>query len=80
MSFDGNLSKNFKRLKQQLEIYLIASDKDQDVDKVKVAILLNLIGEQEIDIFNTLKLDEQQKAGYVTVLTVRNIFHTKEKY
>lgn len=53
---EGNLSENFKRFKQSFEIYKIASGlvkKDKDV---QAACLLNLMGEEAIEIFNTFNL------------------------
>lgn len=36
---------------------------------MKIAILLNLIDDEGIDIFNILRLDVQQRTVYKTVLT-----------
>ena len=55
MSLTWNLGDNWWRFKQQFEIFLTASDKDGDSgdDGVKVALLLNFVGEEAIEVFNT---------------------------
>lgn len=68
LSFEGNLVKNWKLFRQQLEIYLVATGKNQLEDKVKVAILLNVIGEEGLEIFNNFKLNEEQKNNFEVVI------------
>ena len=40
----GNVSENFKRWKQQVEVYLAASGASEKDDKVQTAIILNCAG------------------------------------
>lgn len=79
LSLEGNLSENFKRFKQHWEIYLVASGKDDKEDKVKIATLLNLIGEEGIEIYNTLKLTDEQKKVYKTVIEELETYFTPKK-
>ena len=53
LSLSGNVSDNWRRFKQQFEIYLTASDKAEVDDDVKVALLLNFAGEEALEVFNT---------------------------
>lgn len=53
---DGNLNENFNKFFQSFETYLIATEKDTKPDKVKIALLLNLIGPVGIEIYNILKV------------------------
>lgn len=68
LSFVGNVAENFKRFKQNFEVYLIASGKDVKESKVKVAILLNIMGEEGVEVYNTLKLDDEEKQDYEKVI------------
>jgi len=58
MSFNGNIKENWKNWKQRLSLYLLASNKNMCPDKTKSAIMLTLIGEEGINIYNTFS--EQQ--------------------
>ena len=42
LTFDGNTSENWRRFRQQYEIYLTASESEKKNDTVKIAILLNI--------------------------------------
>ena len=68
MKFDGNLCENFKRFCQNFELYLTATEKDTKPDKVKVAILLNTIGSEGVEIYNTFRFPEDKKEKYDSVL------------
>ncbi|KAK9686357.1 hypothetical protein QE152_g37237 [Popillia japonica] len=61
LKLEGNLSENFRKFKQNFEIYLIASGKDKATEQVKVALLLNAIGKDAVEIFNTFKLSDEEK-------------------
>ena len=50
--FSGNLSENWRRWEQRFDLYLAASGKVKENEKTQVAILLHLLGEEEIEIFN----------------------------
>ena len=50
LSFDGNNSENWRRFKQQYDIYLTASGSEKKDDTVKIAILLNFAGEDAIEV------------------------------
>ena len=58
LSFDGNNSENWRRFKQQYDIYLTASGSKKKDDTVKIAILLNFTGEDAIKVFNTFQFPE----------------------
>lgn len=79
MSFERNLSENFKKFRQNLEIYMVASGKDEKSAKIKVATILNLIGEDGVEVFDTLKLTEAQKGDYKTVLDEFEKYFTPQK-
>ena len=61
LSFDGNMKENFKKFKQEFEIYMQASEKDKKSDEVQVAILLNIIGPEALEKYNTFELTDDKK-------------------
>ncbi|KAK5642690.1 hypothetical protein RI129_008857 [Pyrocoelia pectoralis] len=69
LKFEGNLSENFKRFKQRFEIYLLATGASEKEDKVKVAMLLNIIGEEGLEIYNNFKLGKEDKQKYDKVIS-----------
>ena len=52
LSLEGNVKENWRIWKQKFENFMIASEKDKKDDKVKIAMLLNLIGEESVERFN----------------------------
>jgi Arc/MetJ-type ribon-helix-helix transcriptional regulator len=55
LCFNGNTSENWRRFKQQFQIYLVASGSEDKDDPIKIAILLNFAGEDAIEVFNTFE-------------------------
>jgi len=53
MNFNGNIEANWENWKQRLSLYLLASNKNTCSDEIKTAILLTLLGEEGINIYNT---------------------------
>ena len=49
LSFEGNIGDNFKKFKIKFENYLVAIEADEKTDVVKVAILMNIIGDEAIE-------------------------------
>ena len=67
LSFDGNTSENWRRFKQQFDIYITASGSEKKDDTVRIAILLNFAGEDAIEVFNTFQFakDDEKKLNKV---------------
>lgn len=66
MEFSGNISKNWSTWIQKFNLYMKASGKDKEEDEsIKVAILLHLIGDEGIEIYNTFKLRSSAKLADV---------------
>ncbi len=49
----GNLSDNWRRWKQRFELYMIASGNQSKPDETKSAILLHIVGQEALEIYNT---------------------------
>ncbi|XP_057290719.1 uncharacterized protein LOC130613381 [Hydractinia symbiolongicarpus] len=62
MTFDGNLREHWKKWKQELEFYLVATEKDSKSMKVKSSILLTCIGPQGREIYNTFSFNDDEEA------------------
>ena len=69
LNLSGNLSENWRRFKQQFQIYLIATGIDQKEDKIKANTFLHVIGPEELEIFNTFifqNQDDKEKLQPIT--------------
>nr|XP_054602637.1 uncharacterized protein K02A2.6-like [Nothobranchius furzeri] len=73
MQVIGNLAENWKRFKQRFNIYLTASGAGGDDEKLKAHILLHVIGEDALDIYNSFQLDEAD-------LTLADVMNKSEEY
>ncbi|GFU56860.1 uncharacterized protein TNCV_2437391 [Trichonephila clavipes] len=62
----GNVKEKWRKWRQELENYLLSTEKDDRTDKIKIAILLNLLGSEGLEIYNTFKLES--KANFSEVL------------
>ena len=56
----GDLGENWRRWKQRFQIYMTASGAEGKDEKIKVAILLHALGEEAVDVYNTLSLPEEK--------------------
>jgi hypothetical protein len=79
LSLAGNITDNFKRFKQNFEIYLAATEKDKKDGRTKVNILLNIIGEEGVEIFNSLNLSDQDNQNYEKVIEEFEKYVTPKK-
>lgn len=68
LTLDGNLSHAWNSFKQQFLIYMTASKKNVEEQKVQVAVFLNIIGEEAIELFNTFELSEAQKGNLDSIM------------
>ena len=61
LDLNGNISENWCKFKQNFEIFLKASGSTTKPDEVKVAILLNIVGENGVELYNTFNLQEADR-------------------
>ncbi|GFT54743.1 transposon Ty3-G Gag-Pol polyprotein [Nephila pilipes] len=65
----GNVKEKGRNWRQELENYLLPTEKDERADKIKIAILLNLLGSEGLEIYNTFKFESpESKVNYSEVL------------
>ncbi|XP_050522613.1 uncharacterized protein LOC126895133 [Daktulosphaira vitifoliae] len=74
LKMTGILPQNFKFFKQQVEIYITATETDGKPKQVQVARLLNLIGSDALKVYNTLVTDKNMDTD------VPGILNRLEKY
>ena len=53
MDFSGNMAENWKKFSERFQLYLMASGANGKSDKTRIALLLHIMGEEAIDIFNS---------------------------
>jgi hypothetical protein len=54
----GSVAENWKEFKKQLDIHFKATEKDRKSHAVKIAILLNFIGEGGLEVYNTFTIPQ----------------------
>lgn len=52
----GNIAENWRRWEQRFRLYMTASGASEKEEEVKVAILLHTIGEEALEVYNTLHI------------------------
>ena len=60
LSFEGNVRENWRRWKQEFELYLAATESDGKSEKVKSSILLTCIGKRAREIYNTFTFQTEE--------------------
>ena len=71
LEMDCNMLNNFKRFRQEVEIYFMATKTNLEENEVQVARLLNLLGSEALRIYNTFK---------ITRPSVKKIFEAFEQF
>ena len=59
LSLTGNLAENWRRFKQQYEIYEIASGTDKKDAKVRAMTFLHVVGLESLEIYNTFSWENE---------------------
>uniref|UniRef100_A0A2S2NI46 RNA-directed DNA polymerase n=1 Tax=Schizaphis graminum TaxID=13262 RepID=A0A2S2NI46_SCHGA len=71
MDFTGNIEQNWKNWKQRLSFFLLATGKSKDTDEAKIAILITLIGDDGLNVYNTFdpkKINDGDKPVFAKVI------------
>ena len=53
----SNLNEEWKTVKQEMQFYLVASEKDSKSNSIKVSFLLHCMGKEAIQVYNTFVFD-----------------------
>ena len=62
------LAENWRRFKQKYDIFVVASGYEKMSNKEKCCMLLNLAGEQAIEVYNTFTYEEKKEQDDPAVL------------
>ncbi|GFT71693.1 retrovirus-related Pol polyprotein from transposon opus [Nephila pilipes] len=64
-----NVKEKWRKWRQELDNYLLVKEKDERADQIKISILLNFLGSERLEIYNTFKFESpESKANYSEVL------------
>lgn len=74
LKMDGNLSENWRRFKRYFNIYMSAGELNTKSDETKINLLLNAVGEEAVEVFDTLALTAEQNRDYNAVLQAFETF------
>ena len=58
MCWQGNLAENWKMFEQRFRLYLSAIGYDSKAVKTKSSVLLHLLGEKGLEVYNTFKFED----------------------
>ncbi|GLV48422.1 hypothetical protein CBL_20979 [Carabus blaptoides fortunei] len=64
LNLEGDVSQNWKDFKQKFDIFLEANEYTSKTDAIKIAMLLNCIGDEALALYNTFKINENEGAKY----------------
>lgn len=67
--------RNLKLFKSKFQLYLLANDLDEKSDKLKVAILLSVIGDEAYEFLESINITSDNNPG-----CVKKIFHEIQQY
>ncbi|CAI6370293.1 unnamed protein product [Macrosiphum euphorbiae] len=68
LKMTGNMTQNFKFFKQQVEIYMTATETDGKSKEIQVARLLNLMGTEALKVYNTLAPEKEKDKEISAIL------------
>lgn len=77
----GNLAENWRRWEQRYLLYMTATGANTKPEPVKIAILLHTIGEEALEVYNTLTvhLADQENKTIEDVLTAFRDYCSPQK-
>lgn len=79
LSFEGNVSENWRKFKRNWDIYAVAIGLDEKTQLVKVNTFLNAAGTEAIEVFDTFNLTVVQRNTYNDVLASFEAFCAPRK-
>ncbi|XP_076301590.1 uncharacterized protein LOC143220074 [Lasioglossum baleicum] len=61
LQLEGNLAENWRRFKRDFDLFMIATGRRAKAKAVQAATLLNLVGSEALEVFETLGIPEEDK-------------------
>ncbi|KAK9711235.1 hypothetical protein QE152_g25549 [Popillia japonica] len=68
LSLQGNVSENWRKFKQNFEIFLLASGNNKKPVQTNIALFLNMIGEDGVHLYNTFDLTTQEQTSLTDII------------
>ena len=78
LSWVGNLADNWKFFIQKFNIYLTATKSNKEPKEFQTALLLNMIGDRALKIYNNFSFESQASKENITVVIKK--FPAKKQY
>lgn len=66
---DGNVADNWKRFSQKFDVFLTASGLSGKPAEIQVAVFLNLIGDDGLELYNSFTLSDEEKKSLESIKT-----------
>lgn len=79
MSLEGNQALSWKKFKENMELYMVASGCKTKEKAIQAAVILHCVGEEVRDIFNTLELSDEEKEDPKVIMTKLNDYFLPKK-
>lgn len=76
---EGDVYGNWKKFIQGFNIYLTASGQSGASSEVKAAMMLNLMGEDGLDLFNTFNLSEENQKKHDEIIKAFEEYCNRKK-
>ena len=67
-TLNGNISENWRKFKQEFELYMLAAGYDDKPPKQKIALLLHVARKQAIEVYNTFSFTQEEEQNYASVV------------
>ena len=64
----GNIAENWRKFKQEFELYLVATGLDTKTSRQKIALLLHVARKQAIEVYNTFSFTEEEDGDFDSVI------------
>lgn len=61
LQLDGNIADNWRKFSQKIDLFLVAAGISTKPEEKKVAVFLNLIGDDALELYNTFKFEGETK-------------------
>lgn len=79
LSLTGDVAQNWTIFKQKFMIFLDANEYNKKPDDVKIAMFLNAVGDEGLQLFNTFTLTAEEKKSFQHVLQAFENYSTPRK-
>ena len=70
----GNIAENWRKFKQEFELYLVATGLDTKTSKQKIALLLHVARKKSIEVYNTFSFTEEEDGDFDSVIEKLNSY------